>query len=870
MRTVRQIFLAAVFITGALFAQKENYVDKFELHKSDIALERNALPYQYFDKIGTKAALMGFESGGFEMWIWPWKVLRDFDLEFFLGTSTRPILSKDIVRTINVTPEATTLTFVYETFVVKEIIFVPHNESAAVILLDVNTSAPLTIVPQFFPVMQPQWPAGVGGQYSYWDSESKAFVISEAKQRGLFLCGSPAAEEMSAPPAHMFADNPLQFKFTIKPGETAGKYIPIVIAGGNRVKMDTVRDLYTKINKNIRGYYEGNVKYYNDLLSSTVTVSTPNAELNLALEWGKIALNNLTVDNPVLGKGLVAGYGLSGGGTRPGFAWYFGGDAYINSFALTALGDYKTVRDALEFTQKWQRQEDFPIRKKSSDEKNNDIGKMAHELSQSEGLIDWWNDYHFGYNHADTSPWYIIALGDYFRATGDTAFVKKSWESVKLAYNWCKTKDSNNDGLMDLKGAGLGVLEFGKLVKIHNDMYTQAIWTQALKEMIEIAAIFGDNETQNDAQVLYAKASENLEKIYWMEEEGYYSYGAGEDGTQVKVKSPYSTIAQMFELLDKKRSVSSMKKMIEPDLVTDWGVRSLSNTSELYEPLNYNYGAVWPFTSMFFAAAQYNYNFNLAGYANILSVYPHIFKYGLGVMPEVFSGNINTKLGEAYHDQGFSVTGFVYPIIRGMLGLKTNIPEGKIVFSPKLPADWDSISVSNIPYGGGFINFSLVKSSKGIRLHARNNSFKLVSVEFAPSVGFGTKLDSAIYNNSPVDFALVKEEQSWLARGEFDLRGDSESELILYYDPVPEAYLIPDNNEIGSVSSSIRITAQEYSDKKLTLTLEGKPGALCRIGITCADKITEISGAELINNILIAKFDNDSKSNEKRIILNLK
>ena len=81
--------------------------------------------------------------------------------------------------------------------------------------------------------------------------------------------------EMSAPPAHMFADNPLQFKFTIKPGETEGKFIPIVIAGGNRVKMDTVRDLYTKINKNIRGYYEGNVKYYNDLLSSTVTVSTP-------------------------------------------------------------------------------------------------------------------------------------------------------------------------------------------------------------------------------------------------------------------------------------------------------------------------------------------------------------------------------------------------------------------------------------------------------------------------------------------------------------------------------------------------------------------------------------------------------------------
>ncbi len=93
------------------------------------------------------------------------------------------------------------------------------------------------------------------------------------------------------------------------------------------------------------------------------------------------------VENPTLGKGLVAGYGLSGGGGRPGFAWYFGGDAYANSLALNSCGDFSTVRDALKFTQKWQRRENFPIRKKSAKEVNNDIGKMAHELSQAMVLL---------------------------------------------------------------------------------------------------------------------------------------------------------------------------------------------------------------------------------------------------------------------------------------------------------------------------------------------------------------------------------------------------------------------------------------------------------------------------------------------------
>lgn len=857
MKIIRQILLAVVILSGAALAQKEGYVDKFELNKNDIALERNALPYQYFDKIGQKAALMGFENGTFEMWIWPWKVLRDFDLEFFLGTSTKPILTKDIVRTINVTPEATTITFVYETFTVKEIIFIPHSEPAAVILLEVNTSVPLAIVPQFFPVMQPQWPAGVGGQYSYWDSDSKAFVISEAKQRGLFLCGSPAAEEMSAPPAHMFADNPLQFKFTVQPEESKNKYIPIVIAGGYKAKMDTVKALYNKINKNIKQYYEANVKYYKDLRDNTLKITTPETKLNLALEWGKVALHNLTVDNPALGKGLVAGYGLSGGGTRPGFAWYFGGDAYINSFALTTLGDYKTVRDALKFTQKWQRQDDFPIRKKTPDEKNNDIGKMAHELSQSEGLIDWWNDYHFGYNHADTSPWYIIAMADYLFATGDVEFIKESWESIKQAYYWCITKDSNGDGLMDLKGAGLGVLEFGTLVKIHNDMYTQAIWTQALKNMVTMAGLAGDKKVQDEAAKLYEKADKNIEKIYWMEDLGYYSYGAAEDGTQVKVKSPYSTISLMFGLMDKDRSVSSLKNMNQSDLTSDWGVRSLSNKSELYEPLNYNYGAVWPFNTMFVASAQYEYNFNLSGYANISNVYPRIFEYGLGVIPEVFSGDINTKLGEAYHDQGFSSTGFIYPSVRGMAGVKVNALENKIVFAPKIPANWDSLSVENIPYFDGFVSFKMTKTPHNINLTINNNSSKLVVVEFSPSVGLGTKIDSVLYNSSPIKFALLKEDQNWMASAQVSLQGNVSGKLNVYAKPAPEAYIIPEDKKIGSIADGLKVISQELSGNEITLTLQGITGHVYELGLANAEGAESITGGTLVKDRIIIKCEKD-------------
>jgi glycogen debranching enzyme len=84
-------------------------------------------------------------------------------------------------------------------------------------------------------------------------------------------------------------------------------------------------------------------------------IDSPDDELDLALEWGKVALDKGFVCNPRLGCGLIAGLGPSGRSERPGFGWFFGGDAFINSWAMTAYGDFETVRESLRFLSKRQR-----------------------------------------------------------------------------------------------------------------------------------------------------------------------------------------------------------------------------------------------------------------------------------------------------------------------------------------------------------------------------------------------------------------------------------------------------------------------------------------------------------------------------------
>ncbi|MFI5253776.1 MAG: amylo-alpha-1,6-glucosidase [Bacteroidota bacterium] len=869
---IKKLYFLLVCCTILAYSQDkpntDKYIPAFKLEKNDLELSRLAQPLQYFDKIGKRAGIMGFESGTFEMWVWPWKPLRNFELSFLLGTSTQPILAKDIARTISVTPEATVITYTYESFTVKEIIIVPRDEPGAILLLDVHNNVPLTIVAGFLPVMQPMWPAGIGGQFSYWDDDANAYVISEGQWRTIVLCGSPAGVQMAAPPAHMFADNPIQFKIDVKPGASDGKFIPIIIAGGGDMKMDTVKAIYTRLWKNAAFYYHENYQYYRQLRNSTTQIVTPNNEFNLAYEWGKVALDNLLVTNPHLGTGLVAGFGLSGGGARPGFAWFFGGDAFINSLSFDSYGATSTVRDALEFTQKWQRQDNFPIRKKKPGDAPKDVGKMAHELSQSDGLVDWWNDYHYGYNHADTTPWYLVAMGDYVRTSGDIDFLKKSWSSVKQAYQWCLSKDSDGDGLMDLKGAGLGALEFGKLVGIYSDVYTCGVFVQGIKEVIMMADLVKDMETKAQAQEQLVKANKAMEKIFWMEKEGFYTYGATEKGEQVKERSPWVGTAFMFSLLNKDHTEQSLELMNGADLCSDWGTRSLSPFSSLFDPTNYNYGAAWPFISSFFATAQFKYHYNLAGYSSVESVVKHVFDNALGEVPEVFSGDINQKLAEGYHHQGFSTTGYMLPYVRGLIGLEVDALHNQVSLSPHLPPNWDSVVINHVSIANRVYNFKINQAEDGISVQMFTAESKPCSVKFTPDFPPGTiplraSIGSVPINDFSPTFCSVVHEMSNNDRIEIFCK--------------PSVAILPPTLQTapGATNYSIKVISEKVdpSDSKLLrLLVEGKGGESYQLNLLRADQIVSIHGATLDGSHLNIQFEVKDKQDfiKKEIAIKLK
>jgi len=337
---VRFIILGLISCFVSLNAQ-EGTVPAFKLEPNELTLRRLARPGTPFDKAGRKFAILADESGSFEAWAYPLKLFRNFEFSFLVGSSTRPIPGRDIVRYISVSPEATTLTFTYQSFTIKATYITPVEEPGAIILLNVNSTEPLTIVCGFLPVLQPMWPAGIGGQYAYWNDKLKAYIISEPTGKNHGIIGTPSASGISYTPAHMLSDNPNEFKIEIlAPQKLKNKYIPILMTGGKGSRKEVLK-VYERLKSDPAKYYRKNLAHYRNLRENTLHIQTPNLKLNLAFEWAKVAFDNLIVDNPDLGKGLVAGLGASGTSGRPGFGWFFGGDAYINSFSLLSYGASK-------------------------------------------------------------------------------------------------------------------------------------------------------------------------------------------------------------------------------------------------------------------------------------------------------------------------------------------------------------------------------------------------------------------------------------------------------------------------------------------------------------------------------------------------
>jgi GH15 family glucan-1,4-alpha-glucosidase len=797
-----------------------------EAQSGSLELSRPVRPWEFLCAVGTRAGLLGNEAGRMEAWVYPLKLLRDFHLQFH--TEGRILPAETLARTLITRPESSTIVYTGDTFSVRETFFVPVNEPGAIISLEVETEFPLEIEARFLRDFQLEWPASLGGTYSFWDKDQRAFYLGEETRKFAAFVGSPNATEARGEYQTNYSESPVN-SFRLGP-TNKGEDTKLIVMAGSLDGRPQAEATYKKLAAGYAELLRASAEYYRKYLDDTVSVELPDAQIQQAYDWSRVSLVQGIVNNPFLGTGLVAGYRTSGESQRPGFAWFFGRDSLWTSLALNAAGDFATTRTALQFVSKYQRED----------------GKMPHEIAQGASFVPWFKDFPYGYASADATPLYIIAMNDYVTESGDVAFAKEKWDSIWKAYQFLRST-YDEQGFPKNFGVGHGWVEGGPLLPVKSEFYQSGLGAAALRALSNLARLTGKDAVGSELAQAFEKQTPKLNQAFWLADKQRYAFALGTDGKPIDEPSVLATVPMWFGLLDQKNVSAMITQLAGADHQTDWGMRIISNRSPKFSGGGYHYGSVWPLFTGWAGVGEYRYHRPQPAYANLRANALLALDGSLGHVTEVLSGDYYQPLSTSSPHQIWSAAMVVSPLLRGMFGLSTDAKTATLTFAPHLPADWGSLGISNLRIGENKVQLNFTDTAEGISLEARRTAGAGESIiDFRPSISLRAAVQKVELNGKPVAFRVEANDQDQHVIISFPVSDGQKSLRIFVQNDfaVSAASPLP---PLGSQSRGLRIFSETWSPARdqLTLDLSGASGAQYELKVWNPSQIQRVEGADL-------------------------
>ena len=266
------------------------------------------------------------------------------------------------------------------------------------------------------------------------------------------------------------------------------------------------------------------------------------------------------------------------------------------------------------------------------------------------------------YNTVDATLWYVNAVLQYLKYTGDFKFVQQQlWENLKAIVESHQRGTSfgirlDSDGLlahgprltwMDAEVDGEGVTpRAGKAVEI------QALWYNALKTMQLLANKFDEIRLAEKYAAMAFEAQESFNAKFWNSENSCLFDVVEDSGFDATLRPNQIIAAALdFMMLDKDRT-EGVVDVVQRELVTPYGLRTLARSDLRYKGMYvgdrrsrdqaYHNGTVWAWLLGPYVTAgrkaQVSSDYELKQRLRVLFTQQTI-QAGLGTISEIFDGD---------------------------------------------------------------------------------------------------------------------------------------------------------------------------------------------------------------------------------------
>ncbi|HUB77277.1 MAG TPA: hypothetical protein VMB03_00705 [Bryobacteraceae bacterium] len=803
----RLALLSFLWSVAALWAQPE--------------ITRPVHSWEFVDATGPNAGLFGNEQGKLEAFVYPLKILRDLSLVFY--SADREIPAESIARRIESRGGSYTIVYSADDFSVAEDLCVPRHTSGALIRLRVDARNPVRVDFRFTRDFQLMWPGSFGSGYGHWDGGKGVFRMGADGQKFAAVVGSPGATPVALEYATNYSSS-TETEFTM--GTISGHVERAIAIAASLKSSDEALAAYGDLTAHPADLIAATDRFYGDYLAGTVSLRLPDAELQKAYDWSRVSEVKSMVDNPLLGEGLVAGYGPSKGGYRPGFAWFFGRDSFWTSFALNSAGDWENSRRAIAFIAKFQR----------------DDGKIPHEISQSASLTPWFRDFPYGYNAADSTPLFIVAVRDYVAASGDVAFAREQAPRLWKAIDFMRST-FDADGFPQNLHVGPGWVEGGPLLPVRLELYQAACYVESLRSMAWLARLLKETARAQSLETEAAAKQQGLERMFWQAGAHTYAFAIDPAGHPVEEPSVLATVPMWFGLLDAAHAAAMIGTLAHEDHAADWGMRIISSSSKIYDPSGYHFGSVWPLFTGWASVGEYRYHRAQPAFANLQANAELALMAG-GNTTEVLSGSTATPLSTASPHQTWSAAMVISPLLRGLAGLDVDSVEARVRFAPHLPADWDSLGVDGVRLPEGRLNLDLTRDQSSLTLSIANRGSRAVAFEFAPAYPPCARVTAAEVDGAAVQWDADRENGDWHPRIRLQAHAGT-TRVVLRHTGLFGYTVVRTPVELAEPSRNLKVIAENWTEtpRGLRLTLSGLAGATYRLRLRGSDQVASMAGA---------------------------
>ena len=384
----------------------------------------------------------------------------------------------------------------------------------------------------------------------------------------------------------------------------------------------------------------------------------------------------------------------------PWFVALFGRDTLITSLQSILL-DPGIGRGTLVLLGQWQAQ----IR---DDYRDAEPGKILHELRRGELAALRLIPHTPCYGTADATPLYLMALHATWRATGDMDLLRSLIPVAEGCLAWIDTYgDRDNDGFQEYgtrSGQGYenvgwkdsgealvtpdGALVRGPKALVELQGYVYAAW----RGMAECFAALGDAgkaaAMHTKADALYARIND----VFWDEASGFYALCL--DGDKRPVWTVASNAGHLLwcGIVPPERAGRVVARLMQPDLWSGWGIRTLSQGNPTYNPFSYQNGSVWPHDNSLIAMGFARYGYRAEAAAIAADVHRAAGFFTMGQLPELYSGLARDDTTFPVQYLGANVpqawaAGSVFLLVQAMLGIEHDAPRERLLVNPALP-DW--------------------------------------------------------------------------------------------------------------------------------------------------------------------------------------